>query len=76
MALCGIKKYDGLPARVGLFDVDYLRWRLYWCDHGSPLQNIPVLCWLVPPGRFDVEERRIIVGKLEGAKELWEERRV
>lgn len=28
MATCGIYKFDKLPARVGLIDVDYLRFRL------------------------------------------------
>lgn len=28
MAKCSIKKYDVLPARVGLIDVDYLRFKL------------------------------------------------
>ena len=28
MADCGIKKYDELPGRVGLIDVDYLRYSL------------------------------------------------
>jgi len=26
MTTCGIKKYDDLPARVGLYDVDFLRY--------------------------------------------------
>ncbi len=29
MANCGIKKYDDLPSRVGLIDVDALRYELY-----------------------------------------------
>ena len=28
MALCGIKEYDKLPGRVGIIDVDYLKYRL------------------------------------------------
>ena len=29
MPNCGIKKYDDLPSRVGLIDVDALRYELY-----------------------------------------------
>ena len=25
---CGIKEYDELPGRIGIIDVDYLRWIL------------------------------------------------
>ncbi|MHA1685286.1 MAG: hypothetical protein ACTSYD_02635 [Candidatus Heimdallarchaeaceae archaeon] len=29
MAECGVKKYDNLPARVGVYDVDAMRYH-YW----------------------------------------------
>jgi len=66
MAECGIKKYDDLPATVGWIDVDYLRWRLYVCDHPNFIDKIPILNILVRPPR-SADVRKDIVQQLEVA---------
>lgn len=47
MALCGIKKYDELPAVVGMIDVDYLRYILYRCNNPIICSKIPILSILI-----------------------------
>lgn len=55
MVVCGIKKYDDLPARVEWIDVDYLRFIVYSYDNptflGKIMRNISI--W-----RFDGLIRR------------------
>lgn len=67
MAECGIEEYDKLPARVGMIDVDYLRWRLYRCDHPLFIHNIPILGWLITPSS-DSKTREKIISILDMAK--------
>lgn len=67
MADCGIKKYDKLPAVVGWIDVDYLRWRLYRCDHPYSLHEIPLIGGMLTPPSGK-KERRIIIAMLEEAR--------
>ena len=66
MALCGIKEYDELPARVGMIDVDYLRWRLHTIDNPSWIHKIPILGWLLIPTR-NKQARKNISDELDKA---------
>lgn len=64
MAECGIDKYDSLPARVGVIDVDYMRWRLRRC-----LKPLPwPIKWLGPPSGPKVEKE--VRWSLEAAYEI------
>ena len=67
MAECGIKKYDTLPARVGIIDVDELRWRLYRCDNPSWVSKVPIIGMLLAPPT-DQETRSLLIRKLEQAR--------
>lgn len=64
MAICGIKKYDELPAVVGMIDVDYLRYRLYRCNNPIIRSKIPILSILIsiftPPSDSKTKEKIII----------------
>lgn len=56
MAECGIKKYDELPGRIGLIDVDYLRFRLYSVKNKQ---------------KKLIKEEEKIIEKLEEARKKW-----
>ena len=65
MTTCGIKKYDDLPARVGLYDVDFLRYT-YKRHISSDWTCLPVIKWLYPP--LNIKEKSKIKHILEFIK--------
>ena len=71
MTLCGIKKYDKLPARVGWIDVDYLRWRIFRYVNPSFLNNVPFLRWFIPHDNSESMKR--IIYRLDEAAEMWKQ---
>lgn len=58
MVECGIKKYDEIPSRVGVIDVDYLRFKL---ESVTKRQN-----------KLEREMNKI-VEKLNEARKKWKE---
>lgn len=56
MAECDIKKFDGLPGRVGWRDVDYLRFKL--SDNKKKIEHIK-------------EENKKIIRELKEAKKQY-----
>lgn len=64
MAKCGIKKYDNLPSRVGIYDVDYMRWRLYRCFDPHFFSDIPILKYFFHPPISD-EIKQDLLNTLE-----------
>jgi len=69
MANCGISEYDELPAVVWCIDVDYVRWRLYRCDHPSFIHKIPVIGWMLTP-HSDSKTRAELISILEQARQM------
>ena len=69
MTKCGIKKYDELPARIKLIDVDYIRWRLYRCINPHFFSNIPFLKYFFHPP-ISEEIKQDLIKVLDFACEL------
>ena len=73
MVECGIEKYDQLPDRVALIDVDALRHCLKRIESGSRFRRLDLMLHLGPLGLLSMDKvRRLLIEDLEEAWKIHE----
>jgi len=68
---CGIEKYDQLPDKVALIDVDALRHCLNRIESGSRFRRLDLILNLGPLGLRSMDKiRRVLIEDLEEARKI------
>lgn len=73
MVECGIEKYDQLPDKVALIDVDALRHCLNRIESDSRFRRLDLMLHLGPLGLWSMDKvRRVLIEDLEEARKIHE----